>query len=346
MTSRKADSGSYEKLSEMEWKRKKGYRMLENGLRKSEIAKKLRVDRKTVYNWSARMEKGIDWKNRKQRGAESRLSAGQKCDLKKIIDAGPREYGYDTDLWTLKRIADVIMKEFDVHYNPTYVWWILHELNYSSQMPVAVSIEKDPAYVKEWLEKNYPEYMKEAKENNATILFQDESGVQSRPNVRKTWSRRGKRPVMRVKERRDRISISSAVTPDGDLYFMIKEGSMNGDDTIIFLEQLLSEINGFLYMFWDNIMIHRSTGVKAFLGAHNDRLITRRIPAYSPELNPDEFVWNALKYQELPNFCPTNLDDLKSKVTFTMNRLKSDPQKLRNIIRGSSLPLPPFMGKD
>ena len=148
---------------------------------------------------------------------------------------------------------------------------------------------------------------------------------------------------MKVKENRERISITSSVTPDGDLYFMIRERSMDSEDIISFLDQLLSEIHGFLYMFWDNITIHRSRIVKDFLETHNDRLITRRIPPYSPELNLDEYVWNALKYQELSNFCTTNLDDLKRKVTFTMNKLKNDPDKLRSIISGSSLPLSPIV---
>ena len=139
------------------------------------------------------------------------------------------------------------------------------------------------------MEKN-PEYVKEANEKNATILFQDESGVQSRPNVRRTWSKRGKRLGIKVEENRGRISITSAVTPDGGLYFMIREGSMDSEDIISFLDQLLSEIHGFLYMFWDNITIHRSRIVKDFLETNNDRLIIRRITAYSPELNPDEYV--------------------------------------------------------
>ena len=221
-----------------------------------------------------------------------------------------------------------------MHYNTTHVWWVLKNLGHSAQMLVAVAIEKNPVYVKEWLEKTYPEYVKEAEEKNATILFQDESGMQSRPNVRRRWFKRGKRPVMKVKERRDRISITSAVTPDGDLYFMIKEGSPDGNDIISFLEQLLAEIQDFLYLFWDNITIHRSKRVKAFLGANNDRLITRRIPAYLPELNPDEYVWNAMKYQELPNFCPTSTEDLKNTVTSTLNKVKNEPERMKRIIRG------------
>ena len=62
---------------------------------------------------------------------------------------------------------------------------------------------------------------------------------------------------MKVRERRDKISISSAVTEDGDIYFMIVKERMNEDHLIAFLDQLLSDIEVFLYLFWDNI---RSTG--------------------------------------------------------------------------------------
>ena len=57
---------------------------------------------------------------------------------------------------------------------------------------------------------------------------------------------------------------------------------MNEDDILSFLDQLLSEIRRFLYIFWDNIMIHRSGKVREYLGTHNDRLITRRIPVAIP----------------------------------------------------------------
>lgn len=336
------ESHRSEKPSFRELRRKRAYDLLQEGKPKAEIARKLDVSWVSVNKWSKRLlAKGYDsWRDTKPEGRHEKLSGEQKSKLKEIIDNGPRKYGYLTDLWTLKRIADVILKEFGVTYNTTHVWRVLRALGYSAQIPLATAMEKNPDYVKEWLENEYPAYMNEAREKGATILFQDESGMQSRPNVRKTWSIRGKRPVMKVREKRDRISISSAVTVDGDLYFMLKEESMNEDDTISFLEQLLSEIPGFLYIFWDNIMIHRSKKVKAFLFQHNDRMITRRIPAYTPEMNPDEFVWNVLKYQELPNFCPDNGNELISVATERLTKLKNDPLRLRKAIRGSSLPLP------
>jgi hypothetical protein len=51
---------------------------------------------------------------------------------------------------------------------------------------------------------------------------------------------------------------------------MIMEGSINEDDIMAFLDQLLSEIHGFLYIFWDNIMIHMSKKVKEYLGVRKD----------------------------------------------------------------------------
>ena len=74
--------------------------------------------------------------------------------------------------------------------------------------------------------------------------------------------------------------------------------------------------------------------MREYLGIHNKRLITRRIPAYSPELNPDELVWDALKYQELPNFCPGGCDELCSKAETTLMKLKADPTKMKQIIKG------------
>ena len=336
------ESHRSEKPSFRELRRKKGYDLLGDGRKKALIARKLDVTWVTVNKWSKRLAKyGYDsWRDTKPEGRPEKLSPEQKKKLREIIDLGPRKYGYPTDLWTLKRVADVIQREFGISYNTTHIWRVLRALGYSAQIPLATAMEKNTDYVKEWLENQYPEHMKESGEHNATILFQDESGVQSRPNVRRTWSLKGRRSVMKVKEKRDKISISSAVSVDGDLYFTIKEGSMNEDDIISFLDQLLSEIPGFLYIFWDNIMIHRSKKVKEYLGTHNDRLITRRIPAYSPELNPDEFIWNVLKYQELPNFCPNDIGDLKLTVTETLTKLKSDPSRLRRAIRGSKLPLP------
>ena len=70
------------------------------------------------------------------------MTKDQKEKLKKIIDCGPRSYGYDTDLWKPKRISEVISREFNVSYNTTHIWRVLKNLGYSGQIPVTVAMEK------------------------------------------------------------------------------------------------------------------------------------------------------------------------------------------------------------
>jgi transposase len=229
-------------MTEMEWKRKRGMELLRSGMKQAHVARKMGVNRRTVYDWKKRVDNDHDFRNRKKKGRNSRLTDKQKEELKRIIDSGGTSCGFPTDLWTLKRIAVVIEKEFGIHYNTTYIWQLLRILGYSAQIPIAVAMEKDDEYVKRWLSEDYPQYVKEAREHDATILFLDEPGMQSRPNVRRTWSMKGKRPQMRVKEARDKISIVSAVSEDGELYFAITGESMRDNNIIAFLEQLLSEI--------------------------------------------------------------------------------------------------------
>ena len=125
MVAGKPRHGSSDKSEIREWKRKQGFEMLKKGMKKSVISKKLEVNRKTVYNWSVKLEQSGDWHDRKQRASKGKLTEDQKEKLKKIIDSGPSSYGYDTDLWTLKRISEVISGEFNVDYNTTHIWRVL-----------------------------------------------------------------------------------------------------------------------------------------------------------------------------------------------------------------------------
>ncbi len=110
-----------------------------------------------------------------------------------------------------------------------------------------------------------------------------------------------------------------------------RSATSNHGDSI----QKLTVCGRLSYNFW-----RYHSKVKEFLVSHNDWMITRRIPAYSLNLNPDKFVWNILKYQELHNFCPNSAEDRESTVEATMTILKYDPARVRKAIRGSKFPLP------
>ena len=91
-------------------------------------------------------------------------------------------------------------------------------------------------------------------------------------------------------------------------------------------------------MLWDGGAIHGGPEVEHLLTRH-PRLQVERFPAYAPELNPDELVWNYLK-GELANGSPDTITDLLDEMTCVTRRLRCTPALLRAFIVGSELPFP------
>ena len=113
-----------------EQKRRIGYELLRNGVSRAEVAKRLSVRWATADGWMKRLEakgKG-SWHDRQRSGRPQKLAGSQKRKLKRILKRGALQYGYPTELWTLKRVAEIIEKEFGVEYNVTHVWRVLRSL--------------------------------------------------------------------------------------------------------------------------------------------------------------------------------------------------------------------------
>lgn len=103
-------------------------------------------------------------------GGVSKLSEEQKQELVEILVAGPVVAGYRTDLWTCKRIAEVIRKKFRVKYDPGHLSRILHELGFSPQKPKHVAREQDAEAVEQWRKKDWPR-IKKKRAGAAQALF-------------------------------------------------------------------------------------------------------------------------------------------------------------------------------
>ena len=69
------------------------------------------------------------------------------------------------------------------------------------------------------------------------------------------------------------------------------------------------------------------------------RLSIEWLPAYAPELNPDEQVWNRAKYTDLANFVPNDLLHLGRSVADSLRRTRSQQTLLRSFFHHAKLPL-------
>src|SRR5919108_4847695 len=99
--------------------------------------------------------------------------------------------------------------------------------------------------------------------------------------------------------------------------------AFDGAAIVAFLRQLLRQVRGKLLVIWDGAPIHRCRMVKAFLGAGAARrLQLEQLPAYAPDLNPDEGVWNLLKRTELKNRGCQDLDELRWELGLAIRRLR------------------------
>lgn len=332
-------------MSAREERRRLAYRWLRRGISKAEVARRLGVSWTAVQKWDQRRltDGPNSWRERKHPGAARRLTVEQRKKLVKILLEGARTYGFEADLWTLKRTAQVIEEEFGVEYSESGVWRLLRDMGFSAQVPLPRALERDEAYIREWVTEEWPRIQARARRTGATILFLDESCQQSFPNVRRTWAPEGSRPEMRYRQgNRLKLNLISAVSPEGALYYEIHEESIDGTRVLEFLEKLLKEVPGRLMVVWDNGTIHRRKDVKAFLWKHRKRLETRRFPPYAPELDPDEQVWTVLKHQRLANWCPKTGEEIRAGVERELRWMSAHPEVVASFIRHSELPLPPL----
>ncbi len=109
---------------------------------------------------------------------------------------------------------------------------------------------------------------------------------------------------------------------------------MRGADVVRFLKHLLRHVPGKLLVIWDGSPIHRAQVVKDFLaGGGAKRLHLQPLPAYAPELNPDEGLWQYLKRRELRNVCCHSLTELRYELRLAVARVRHKLSLIRAWIR-------------
>jgi hypothetical protein len=133
------------------------------------------------------------------------------------------------------------------------------------------------------------------------------------------------------------------VNAQGELYFSVHGHDLTGEDTVRFLRKLLKELSGRkIWVVWDGAGIHRSKRVGRFLEKNSAKVVVRRFPAYAPELNPDESVWNLAKYADLANWCAKDKGEMRRVITREMRVLKSQNMRVASAMRHAKIPLPPL----
>jgi putative transposase len=132
--------------------------MFANGVPPPEVARQLRVSKKSAYAWHRLWRAGGTQAlaSKGAGGARCRLGAVQVAGLQAELEAGPAAHGWTEDQrWTLARVAEVIQDLFGHQYTPRGVSYLLHRLGWSPQVPVHRAVERDEAAVRAWREERW-----------------------------------------------------------------------------------------------------------------------------------------------------------------------------------------------
>ena len=154
----------------------------------------------------------------------------------------------------------------------------------------------------------------------------------------RTFAPCGQTPVLRERLTRDHLSAISGITPEGKLYMQVQAIPFRSPQVVGFLRHLHRHIRGKVLVLWDGAPIHRSNVIKEYLAAGAAQwLHLERLPAYAPELNPDEGVWHQLKGVELRNLPCHDLQELGRELRKAKERLRHKTLVLRACCRRTGL---------
>lgn len=154
------------------------------------------------------------------------------------------------------------------------------------------------------------------------------------PMKAKTYAPKGQTPVLKNGCKYSHISIISAISPEGDFYYNLQEVAYTTETVILFLIQLLEETGRKLLIIWDGAKIHKGEKMKEFLNQDEikDRIHLVQQPGYSPEVNPDEQVWGALK-KKMKNCLYKTKKELKQKAIHNLELFKDAKESVKAFFR-------------
>lgn len=306
---------------------------LVRGLPVGEVADAYGTDRTTLFRWMQRYREGGEYGlvRRPGSGRPRTLQDSDGERMLEIVLQPATSFGYETDLWTVKRVHRVVREELRVTVSKNTIWRRLREAGLTYQKPERQYFEIDEEVRQEWLRRELPRIRRAVREYRAILYFQDEANISLTAFLGKTWALRGKTPKARVTGRRGGVAALSAISNRGRLLFALYDKRIASDEVIHFLGEMLHHHhNRHLVVVMDQAPPHVSKKTHTFIDSQA-RLHVFHLPKYSPDWNPDEKVWNHLKHQELKSHQAKTKAELKELTQRKLEEMSNNPHLVRGL---------------
>lgn len=308
------------------------------GMSQVEAARIFGASPRAVNKWMAIDRAGglraLKLKRRGRRIGSGRLS-GKRAERIRALVVGklPDQLKLPFYLWTRGAVARLIAREYGIKVSPVTVGRYLAAWGLSPQKPARRAYERNDAAIERWLKQDYPAIAGQAKREKAVIYWGDEMGLRSDHVTGTSYAPVGHTPVIRATGQRFGCNMISAITNKGALAFMVFQGGFTAPTFVEFMQRLLKQLNGRIYLIVDGHPVHRARSATAFVSQNAKRLRLIRLPGYCPELNPDELLNQDVKTNGLGKSRPTNRTELLATVRSHLHRRQKQPQIIRNLFR-------------
>ena len=309
--------------------------MHNRGMAIMEIAKTLGMGHVTVRNAikkaAAEGIKALAPKpSGRKSGEQRRLSAEQEIHIQRVLcKQRPEQLKLTFALWTRAAVLQLVQQEFGIDLPIRTMGEYLKRWGFTPQKPITRAYEQRPEAVKQWLDEQYPEIAQRAQVECAEIHWGDETAVVNTDVRGRGYQPKGQTPVAyAVGGHRQKLSMISTVTNQGKTRWMIVEDAFNSDKLIEFLEALIQDATKKVFLILDNLSVHHSKPVKAWLATRQDMIEVFYLPSYSPELNPDERLNADLKHALGSRVQMRTKDKLKLATKAHMDMLEQNPERV------------------
>jgi transposase len=313
--------------------RQRAIEAVDRGMEVSLVAQVFGTDRATIHRWLQRYRlEGDEGLYRKPGSGRPRiLEALTERELRRVILRPASEFGYETDLWSIKRVQAILQDTYKIRLSKDTVWRRLREAGLTYQKPERQYYELDERARQAWARREIPLIRRAVLEFRAILYFQDEANVSLTAFLGKTWGLCGQTPKVKVTGKRGGVAAMSAISRRGYLLFRLYEKRITSVEVIEFLGQMLHHHKTrHLVVVMDQARPHTSKATSQYIASQR-RLHVFYLPKYSPDWNPDEKVWNHLKHQELSAHTAKTKAELKALTYQKLRHMSRDPELIRGI---------------
>ena len=330
----KQDARKLDLIGKEDLRRRTVRSVIHEGLSKAEAARVFGVSRTSVHSWINLYDKnGEDGLTPTRPGRPrggGQLKGWQAATIVNIIrDYCPDQLKMPFALWTREAVRDLIEMRFGIRYSLGMVGRLLRRWGFTPQKPVTRAYERDDEKIRKWLEREYPALRRRAKRENAEIYWEDETGLRSDHLAGRSYSPRGRTPVIRSTGQRFGCNIVSAVNNLGKMRFRVFKGSFTQSVMIDFLERLIRDAKRKVIVVADGHPAHKGRRLKQWLEQHALQCELVLLPGYAPELNPDELLNQDLKSNVFSSGRPCTRDGLVSQTRSYLRATQKRPDIVR-----------------